>query len=207
MTSVGPIPGKKECRECAEWIPEKASLCSTCKSYQNWKRFISLPTTSIALLTALISVLTVSIPQLVDYLRGGYSTTAVSYDGIIAGKFPMFTISNGGNRPSTIEPPKFGFVWPDKQIWYELNFGTNNEIGELSIPPSQTKQLVVSMSDVSLSLFNEEARKHPEGFQCGFLIQWVEFGDKTKKQQIIKDFCGIALEMKATEAHTQQVAP
>ncbi|WP_205124545.1 hypothetical protein, partial [Tsukamurella sputi] len=50
----------KQCIDCGEKINKSARLCKYCKTYQDWRRFLSLSNTTIALLIAFLSVITLS---------------------------------------------------------------------------------------------------------------------------------------------------
>jgi hypothetical protein len=57
-----------KCRDCRQVVPSGARVCPSCKAFQDWRRFIAIGQTNLALLTAVISVattfLTVAIPFL-----------------------------------------------------------------------------------------------------------------------------------------------
>ncbi len=50
------------CLVCREVIKPNARKCIHCNSFQNWRRFVSVSTTVLSLLVALVSVLSVGIP-------------------------------------------------------------------------------------------------------------------------------------------------
>jgi hypothetical protein len=62
--------GFKRCPECFEIVPYRAKICPTCRSYQDWRRYIAINQPSLALLVALLSVATtfgaVVVPLLKD---------------------------------------------------------------------------------------------------------------------------------------------
>lgn len=56
----------KRCPECFETLPFKARICPSCRSFQDWRRYVSIGQINIALLVALLSIataLTALIPQ------------------------------------------------------------------------------------------------------------------------------------------------
>lgn len=57
---------KKKCKVCISEIPLTAKKCLYCGSYQDWRRYIELGNTSIALLIALITVLGLLSEKLID---------------------------------------------------------------------------------------------------------------------------------------------
>ena len=50
------------CSQCRLEIPENAKFCTHCQSYQDWRRHFSVSSTVLALLTALVSVVSVTLP-------------------------------------------------------------------------------------------------------------------------------------------------
>jgi len=52
------------CKQCRQAIPDAASRCYHCGSVQDWRSWLSLSNTSLALIIALISILSVSINQI-----------------------------------------------------------------------------------------------------------------------------------------------
>lgn len=54
----------KECMICCTPIPVRAKKCIRCGEYQDWRRFVPLGQNSLALLTALASVVTLAIAEI-----------------------------------------------------------------------------------------------------------------------------------------------
>ena len=68
----------KPCRNCRNQILEKASICTKCSCYQNWRRFIPLSESALSLILAIISVSTV----FATVSSGGCKYSAVKVDVI-----------------------------------------------------------------------------------------------------------------------------
>lgn len=74
----------KNCTQCCLPIPQEAKICTHCQSHQDWRGLFSISNTVLALLTALVSVLSVAIPNLYGLLHTPKSDMAapmVSLDG------------------------------------------------------------------------------------------------------------------------------
>lgn len=56
------------CKQCCNDIPQRALLCSECGSYQDWRGWFSVSSTVLALLTALLSVLGIVTPVIINAL-------------------------------------------------------------------------------------------------------------------------------------------
>src|SRR5436853_1393453 len=51
-------PPGRPCVECRQSVPAGARICPSCKSYQDWRRFVAIGQTNLALVLAILSVLT-----------------------------------------------------------------------------------------------------------------------------------------------------
>lgn len=89
------------CKQCKSKIPSEASLCPVCKSYQDWRRFITFSNTALALLTALISVLGISastVYKAVHKPRSEAKLTMPSLDGTTL----RIVAVNRGDAPASL---------------------------------------------------------------------------------------------------------
>lgn len=89
------------CHNCKSPLNAGAVYCLHCESYQNWRRHLSLSSSVLALLVALVTVTSASAPTVVGALRRQYSQVELSlldYDR------PSFTILavNQGNRRAVL---------------------------------------------------------------------------------------------------------
>ena len=57
------------CKQCCNDIPPGARLCSHCSSYQDWRSWFSVSSTVLAMLTALVSVLGIATPAVINVLH------------------------------------------------------------------------------------------------------------------------------------------
>ena len=57
------------CRVCHEEIEVDARKCIHCNSFQNWRRFLNLGNTTLALIVALISVVSLAVPPLMKAIE------------------------------------------------------------------------------------------------------------------------------------------
>jgi hypothetical protein len=49
---------ERKCNECRQPVPNGAKICPSCRSYLDWRRYIAVGQTNLALLVAILSVLT-----------------------------------------------------------------------------------------------------------------------------------------------------
>jgi hypothetical protein len=66
------------CRECRSELVEDAVKCKECDAFQDWRRHLTFSATVLALLVALVSVLTVAIPILVKAFQSPKSDLVVT---------------------------------------------------------------------------------------------------------------------------------
>jgi hypothetical protein len=59
----------RRCPECAEPVPDKVRVCPNCKSFQDWRRYAGIGQLTLALLIAVISVVTTFSTSVIPLLR------------------------------------------------------------------------------------------------------------------------------------------
>jgi hypothetical protein len=115
--------GRKEreverCISCGELIHLSAVKCKTCGSYQDVRRYLSISSTVLALLVALVSVLTFLIPILTNLFTPDDSFVEVQYQGSQQNR-AYFIATNSGVRP--------GSVVSVRMVLSEVVFGITDE--------------------------------------------------------------------------------
>lgn len=89
------------CKQCRNTIPCGAHICSKCNSFQDWRSFIPLSNTALALFTALVSVIGISAPviyKLVHTPRSEASLAMPSVDGTTL----RIVALNTGDAPASL---------------------------------------------------------------------------------------------------------
>lgn len=92
----------KSCSSCSLSIPSTAKLCSHCNSYQDFRRHLSVSNTALALVIALVSVITTALPVISDALRSDNSRVRISTP-VARGKQLLIMATNTGARPGVIQ--------------------------------------------------------------------------------------------------------
>lgn len=105
---LGQFP-KKVCRECGDQIPEPARKCATCGAYQDWRRVFWLGNSTLSLLVALFSVLTVAVPILKRALTPEYERVTVQvvtqrYEPSLEKNVMVVHLANSGTVAAFISP-------------------------------------------------------------------------------------------------------
>jgi RNA polymerase subunit RPABC4/transcription elongation factor Spt4 len=58
-----------KCRDCRQVVPSGARVCPNCKAFQDWRRFVAIGQTNLALLTAIISVATTFLAVAIPFFK------------------------------------------------------------------------------------------------------------------------------------------
>jgi ribosomal protein L40E len=90
------------CRQCRTLISANAKLCRYCSSYQDWRGHLHVSSAVLALLVALVSVLSVTLPAIVGALRPSHSRIVLS-SPVIRGEAVYVVASNLGSKPGVIQ--------------------------------------------------------------------------------------------------------
>ena len=89
------------CRQCRELIAEGARKCIHCGSSQDWFRFMGVSSSALALLVALVSVLTASLPVVSRFMAGERSSVSLDFQEFSDGVFYL-AATNAGTRPGRV---------------------------------------------------------------------------------------------------------
>ncbi len=89
------------CKQCCNAIPRGAHLCSHCNSYQDWRSWFSVSTTVLALLTALVSVLGIAVPAVINVLHSPKSDAILQLPSLDGTTLRVVAI-NRGDAPASL---------------------------------------------------------------------------------------------------------
>lgn len=122
------------CKQCKQQIPARARICSKCNSYQDWRSFVPLSNTALALITALVSVLGIAAPAVYKLIHTPNSEAALTMP-LVDGTTLRVIAANIGDAPASLirawvdsdylaaatkvrlrtdercEPPEGGWAW------------------------------------------------------------------------------------------------
>ena len=101
MDYQDPQEGLSKCRQCKQNIPKGARLCSKCNSYQDWRGYLSVSSTVLALLVALLSAATTAAPAIKKALHKPRPEIVVGQPYLDRGDLRV-VISNQGDAPASI---------------------------------------------------------------------------------------------------------
>ncbi len=95
-------PTQSLCKECRNPIPYRARLCSHCNSYQDWRGLFSISTITLALMTALISVIGAVSPAVINMLYPPRSKASLQMPSLDGTTLRVVAINKGGAPASLI---------------------------------------------------------------------------------------------------------
>jgi hypothetical protein len=128
-------PGWKRCSECLEAVPYKVKICPNCKSFQDWRRFVAVGQTNLALMVALTSVLTTLINVGIPVLEPSTSRMNIVYDFDTFSSLDLerepkvtFYVRNDGKTGGILRIHTLFFGWKDFGLEHEpLYVGAGKE--------------------------------------------------------------------------------
>ena len=93
----------KKCISCKTLIDEKAVKCIHCEAFQDWRRYFPISSVVLSMLVALISVLGITIPILINAFQSEYSKVEIRVQSceVDKGEIRLYLlVSNKGNKPA-----------------------------------------------------------------------------------------------------------
>ncbi len=93
---------KQNCVTCKEKINAKALKCIHCDSYQDWRKYLNITNTSLTLIIALISVITLSLPTLSNFVISKKENITAQIIGN-SGNRLLILLTNEGGKTGAIE--------------------------------------------------------------------------------------------------------
>jgi hypothetical protein len=176
------------CRTCREPIYQGALRCNACESRQGWTRVFDhfhIGGTTLALITALISVLTVSLPTLIDTLRPDASKincafvrSGLDYPSEFTFDVQLF-VSNSGKKTGSLG-----------KVWLRSATSPTDQWNEMDIPKHYFASGNIETIAPGDSKFLYYSRKGQQGDlpPNGILrIEVIDFnGDKTTRETEFK---------------------
>lgn len=99
--STAAVEPSSPCPVCREPIRVGAKKCIHCGSFLDWRQTVGVSQTTLALLVALISVVSSTVPRFVEWLSPDYSDLHVEVRQVYLDRLELF-LSNSGNRPARL---------------------------------------------------------------------------------------------------------
>ena len=144
----------KLCRACCEPMPARASKCLRCNAVQGWGRFAVVSGTTLALLTALITVTEHAAPTLVGLWQGAFSRITLTPVDTADNSVRLLAV-NDGTRAGVLQEGSFTLRAADGMIEEPLTLRTSLGLlkpGEarevtLVLPESAMPKMIMTLSE------------------------------------------------------------
>ena len=163
---------QQECRTCREPIKAGARKCVRCDSFQDWRRFLTLSTSALALIIALVSVISALGPGIVRMLSGDRSELVVSYIATVDEGL-LLLASNKGTRPAVIH----GATLAARSDFIEFSLSSKGSDGDHVLVDSGQVQAITIVPEVIAE--PEDAYKDFQKKEThDILVHATQFGGK-----------------------------
>jgi len=179
---------KTLCTTCRELIKPNAKKCNHCGSYQDWRRFLGISSSVLALLVALVSTTSILLPILSDTLQEKDSRIELYFVGIYQ-RFFSLVATNHGIRA--------GFVPHAKLILYKNSdekpvvWDLEPRAEMLIVEGNATKPVMFRLQRHEANIFllkmaqQGDINKHPLFEKHELLVTVREFSKKEKKRTFL----------------------
>lgn len=144
---------ERRCIACGEPIFRNAMKCKGCGSYQDFRRYLNLSSTLLALLVALASVLTFLIPILAELSTPDDSVIEVQYQGSQQDR-AYFIATNSGVRPGSVVSVRMvlsevAFDITDERVAARFDFAP------IVVPPGSVESFTIDLSGKARALIDQ----------------------------------------------------
>lgn len=180
--SVQANPSKKViknyCVVCKEEIKPAAKICNECNSYQDWRQYIAFGNTTLALIVALVSVLSISAKYITELLPKSNESIVLGMLEANAEILQRFAYNDGDT---------YGILQPSAVLTLHLKDGTKVESG-MSINPGINRDatsLIIKPGEVNAYFASYATLDRPIN-KFGTLILECEFSFVVKGQREYK---------------------
>ena len=147
MTENDATDVMEKCRYCKEDIKLGARKCIHCDSYLDWRRYLGMSSSVLALLIALVSVLTTALPAFHKYIVGNRSNLDLEFQASSGGDI-YIVASNDGYRSGRVNFGELSFKG--------FNFPLNITPGDAYVAPGVMKPVTLKFDDGFMGQLTQE---------------------------------------------------
>jgi hypothetical protein len=174
MENREPGSPKRPCSTCCEPIAAVAKKCIYCESYQDWRRHLSMSSSILALLVALVSVAGLAAPALKTLVISENSDVEVKLPRLHQEKLYLLAM-NRGIRPGIVSSFAYRISLSGKKTW-----GRRLEFPPAIVQPNSAIQIVAPMKPSDRQAINDIlweylASDRRNDFRVDLLIEVEQF--------------------------------
>jgi hypothetical protein len=150
-----------QCPVCRETIKAGARKCVECNSDLDWKRYFTLSNTTLALLTALVSVIATSYPAIKRLMTPEKSVISVHVVGNNADDTTMsLLVSNAGRQTGSLNTIVLAYSGKEGLVW-KLPLQLRGD-GVLFVEPLKTVGITVDLKEIDFHKSDLPYRRLPD---------------------------------------------
>jgi predicted nucleic acid-binding Zn ribbon protein len=186
------------CPICRKPIPNDARKCTECDSYLDWRRFLGVGQTSLALLIALISVISTTAPSFYEWLSADYSKLHAETRQVYREKLELF-VSNQGNQIGRLVSVSLGATTQSGKMLNPITLEVAHD-GQILPKAATVVHLTVHPENVSqfLSWPFSDIKK------CSLTVRLAEYRELPESNEIDCPLDSLMLFCKGTEGAAKQ---
>ena len=103
-------PTGRKCRDCQQVVPNGAKVCLSCKAYQDWRRYLPIGQTNLALIVAALSILTTLLSVVLPLMHPSDADLKIMFVSEYASNASFF-VRNNGRSGGSIAVTHFVFIF------------------------------------------------------------------------------------------------
>jgi RNA polymerase subunit RPABC4/transcription elongation factor Spt4 len=111
MSRLRPLmPTGRKCPDCQQVVPDGAKVCLSCKAYQDWRRFVPIGQTNLALIVAALSILTTLFSVVLPLTQPSDADLKIMFVSE-GGSHASFFVRNNGRSGGSVVVTHFVFIF------------------------------------------------------------------------------------------------
>lgn len=171
---------KKKCIACGELIAVEAHICVHCKSSQDWTRYLNFGSTTLALLTALVSVSATGLPIIKKAITPDNSDLKLVFQGFDADDGAVMLLAhNSGTKPGGLGRSYIKYIPLQNGVFInyinELALIDKSPQGSL-VEEGKSKQFRLKLTNHGIDpLSHGTITVSPKDITCRFVFETAEF--------------------------------
>jgi hypothetical protein len=122
MSRLRPLkPTGRKCPDCQQVVPNGARVCLSCKAYQDWRRYVPIGQTNLALIVAALSILTTLFSVVLPLTHPSDADLKIIFVSEYSSNASFF-VRNNGRSGGSVAVTHFVFIFetPNGRLGMQL---------------------------------------------------------------------------------------